>query len=336
MAVKAQGTTDIANPVNLNDPPQPLDEVERKTAHKSTETDESSGINSSGGTGGTIVELIRSNYIGFTRAERKLADALIANYPVAGLVSITEFAKSGAVSTPTVLRMIKKIGHNGFPPFQKVLREELQETLSNPIAKHERWSADAPEEHVINRFAEATFNNLSQSLKQIDYKVFDKIVALIAAKDRNVFIAGGRITHSIADYLFTHLQVVRTDVNMLPSSSSLWPHQLLNMHAGDLLVVFDIRRYEIDLYKFAELAAARDVQIVLMTDQWMSPIAALARYSINARIEVPSGWDSAVVTMFFIEALIAAVENQLWEETSHRMQELEGILNATQRFQKQP
>ena len=53
-------------------------------------------------------------------------------------------------------------------------------------------------------------------------------------------------------------------------------------------------------------------------------------------IAVPSGWGSVVVAIFFIEALIAAVENQLWEETSHRMQELEGILNATQRFQKQP
>ncbi|OUS31314.1 RpiR family transcriptional regulator ['Osedax' symbiont bacterium Rs2_46_30_T18] len=283
---------------------------------------------------GTIVELIRSNYTDFTRSERKLADALIANYPVAGLVSITEFAKNGDVSTPTVLRMIKKIGHSGFPKFQNVLREELQATLSNPIVKHERWSSEAPEEHVINRFATATMNNLSQSLSQIDPKVFDEIAHLIAAKDNSLFIAGGRITHSIADYLFTHLQVVRTDVHMLPSSSSLWPHQLLNMKSGDLLVIFDVRRYETDLYKFAELAASRGVQIVLLTDQWMSPISSLANYSINVRIEVPSGWDSAVVTLFFVEALIAAVENELWDETSQRMTELEDILNATQRFQK--
>jgi DNA-binding MurR/RpiR family transcriptional regulator len=285
---------------------------------------------------GTIVELIRLRYQAFTRAERKLADTLVNNYPVAGLVSITEFARKGEVSTPTVLRMIKKVGYSGFPLFQNALRNELQATLSNPIVKHERWSAGAPKEHVLNRFAEATLDNLSQSLNQIDHKVFDRIADLIANKNSSVFVAGGRITHSIADYLFTHLQVVRTDVHILPSSSSLWPHQLLNMQPGDLLVIFDVRRYETDLYKFAELAAARGVQIVLLTDQWMSPISSLAAYSINARIEVPSGWDSGVVTLFFIEALIAAVENQLWDETSDRMQELEGILNATRRFQKPP
>jgi DNA-binding MurR/RpiR family transcriptional regulator len=285
---------------------------------------------------GTIAESIRASYKDFTRAERKLADTLVANYPVAGLVSITEFAKTGEVSTPTVLRMIKKIGFSGFPKFQNDLRSELQATLSNPIVKHERWSSDAPKEHVINRFAEATFNNLQQSLTQVDHKTFDKIANMMANQNVSVFVAGGRITHSIADYLVTHLQVVRTNIHMLPSSSSLWPHQLLNMKAGDLLVIFDVRRYENDLHKFAELAASRGVEIVLLTDQWMSPIASLAKHSINARIEVPSGWDSAVVTLFFVETLIAAVENELWEETSDRMEQLEGILNATQRFKKQP
>lgn len=287
----------------------------------------------SGASKSTIVEELRENYQKFTRAERKLADSLMANYPVAGLVSITEFAKTGEVSTPTVLRMIKKMGYSGFPKFQQSLRNELQESLSNPITKHERWNSTVPKEHVINRFAEASFNNLSQSLAQIDHRVFDNIARLLA-KNSNVFIAGGRITHSIADYLSTHLQVVREGVQLLPPSSSLWPHQLLNMKSGDLLLMFDVRRYETDLYKFAELAQARGVVIVLMTDQWMSPISSLAKHSINVRIEVPSGWDSAVVTLFFVEALIAAVENELWEEASDRMQQLEGILNATRRFQK--
>ncbi|NRA22242.1 MAG: MurR/RpiR family transcriptional regulator [Oceanospirillaceae bacterium] len=282
----------------------------------------------------TIVEKIRVGFQKFTRSERKLADALIANYPVAGLVSITEFAKNGDVSTPTVLRMIKKIGYSGFPKFQQALRDELQESLSNPITKHERWNSKVPKAHVINRFADATISNLSHSLAQIDHLVFDQIAHLLANTDKQVFIAGGRITHSIADYFFTHLQVVRENVHLLPPSSSLWPHQLLNVKPGDVLLMFDVRRYETDLYKFAELAVNRGAVIVLMTDQWMSPISSLAKHSIHVRIEVPSGWDSAVVTLFFVEALIAAIESELWEETSDRMQQLEGILNATRRFQK--
>lgn len=284
----------------------------------------------------TIAELIRGNIGNLTRAERQLANALLANYPVAGLTSITELARTANVSTPTVLRMAKKIGFTGFPEFQSTLRRELEATLSNPIAKHDRWAVDVPEEHILNRFASATIDNLQASLKHIDHKMFDKVSSLLADRDSAVHIVGGRITHAIADYLFTHLQVIRKDVHMLPGSSGLWPHHLLNMNKGDILVVFDVRRYEADLVKLAELATERGTRVVLFTDQWMSPISTSALHSFNLRIEVPSGWDSAVATLFMIEALIASVENTLWPQTSSRMSELEALFDATKRFRKSP
>lgn len=284
----------------------------------------------------TVAEQIRASYSELTRSERKLADCLMASYPMAGLESITEFAKAGDVSTPTVLRMIKKLGYSGFPVFQAVLRQELGDTLSSPIVKHERWHGAAPEEHVLTRFAAASFDNLTQTLNQLDYQVFDKIAALLADPERGVYIGGGRITHAIADYLFTHLQVIRKNIQQLTGASGAWHHHLLNMNQGDVLVIFDVRRYENDLVKFAELAHGRGVQVVLFTDQWMSPVSAYACHAINVRIEVPSAWDSAVVTLFLMEALIAEVESQNWQETCQRMNELEDILNATQRFRKQP
>ena len=123
---------------------------------------------------------------------------------------------------------------------------------------------------------------------------------------------------------------------MLPASTGLWPHHLLNMNEGDMLIVFDIRRYEADLLKLAELAAERGIRVVLFTDQWMSPVANLAHHVFNLRIEVPSGWDSSVATLFMVEALIASVENNLWPQTSSRMTELEALFDATRRFQKSP
>ena len=40
--------------------------------------------------------------------------------------------------------------------------------------------------------------------------------------------------------------------------------------------------------------------------------------------------------MFMVEAMIAAVENILWPQTSSRMTELEALFDATRRFQKSP
>ena len=284
----------------------------------------------------TISERIRARYSDLTRKERKFADILMANYPVAGLASITEVAKKADVSTPTILRTAKKLGFKGFPGFQRALRAELEQTLSNPIAKYDRWSEQAPAEHILNRFANATMENLSTSLRQIDHRTFDKISRLLADEDKKIAIAGGRITNSLAEYLATHLQMVRHDVILLPSSPSQWPHFLLNMEKGDVLIIFDIRRYETNLSDFAKMADNIGVKIILFTDQWMSPVSSLAKYTIAARIEVPSGWDSGVVTLFMIEALVAAVQANRWPQTRTRIEALEKMFDTTRRFLKKP
>lgn len=282
----------------------------------------------------TIAERIRDRFGRLTRAERQLADALMANYPVAGLVSITSLARSAGVSTPTVLRTAKKLGFAGFPAFKSALRAELKATLSSPISKHDKWAASAPESHVLNRFADAVEENLRRSVAQVDPKAFDDAGAMLSDPDTAIHIAGGRITHTMADYLFTHFQVIRENVFLLQTSASLWPHSLLNMKAGDVLVIFDIRRYETDLIELATLASERGVEIILFTDQWMSPIAAIAKHAFNARIEVPSAWDSSVATLFLVEAMIATVEEALWTDASARMRRLEAIFDTTRHLKK--
>ena len=284
----------------------------------------------------TIAERIRAGYAGLTRTERKFADSLMAKYPVAGLSSITDVAAAAGVSMPTVLRTVKKLGFSGFPAFQAGLRKEVEDTLSNPITKHEQWSREAPAEHILNRFASAAMENLSRSLMQIDYREFDRLSALLADDERAVAIVGGRITHALADYMATHLQVIRDGITRLPASPSQWPHHLLNMKKGDVLIVFDIRRYETNLADFTRLAERRGIVIVLFTDQWLSPLATLADFVISARIEVPSGWDSGIVSLFMIEALISAIQDRRWPQTRTRINELEKLFDATGRFTKKP
>lgn len=282
----------------------------------------------------TVAEKIRTQFDQFTPAERELANTLIANYPMAGLGTIMELANLAQVSTPTVMRTVKKLGFNGFPSFQAALHNELQQTLSDPIDKHDNWASDVPAEHILNQFATAIAKNLRQSLKQVDHKAFDETVALLTEKSRSVHIVGGRITHAFADYLQTHLQVIRKNIHMLPSSSGLWPHHLLNVNEGDVLVIFDVRRYEADLLELAKLATERNVKIVLFTDQWLSPITSYATHYFSCRIEAPSGWDSGVVTLFLIESLIASMEETLWPEASSRLKELEDIFDFTGRFKR--
>jgi len=282
----------------------------------------------------TVAERIRSKFDNLTRAERQLANAMLENYPVSGLGSITAVAEASEVSTPTVVRMAKKLGFSGFPELQAALRAEVEATISNPITKHNRWAESAPDTHILNRFADAVMENMRQTLRQIDPDEFNAVVKLLSDQERAVHVVGGRLTRSLADYLFTHMQVIRDRLTLVASNSNTWPHYILNMQPGDVLVAFDIRRYERDILRLAEMATSKGVTLVLFTDQWGSPAAKHATYSFHSRIEAPSAWDSSVVTLFILEAVIAAVQTENWDETKDRMKALEDLFDQTKLFRK--
>lgn len=282
----------------------------------------------------TISECLQERFETLTRAERQLANSLLENYPVSGLASITTVAQNADVSTPTVARMVQKLGFKGYPEFQRALRRELEARISNPIAKHDNWAENAPETHILNRFTDAVIQNMRQTLGRLDPDEFDAACALLADLDRTVHIVGGRITRALADYMFTHMQVAREGVTRVASNSNAWPHYVLNMKAGDVFVIFDMRRYEHDLLRLAKLAKDRGVEIILFTDQWSSPISKLATHRFNCRIEVPSAWDSSTVTMLLVETVIACVQDRTWETTSGRMEELEQLFDKTKLFRK--
>ncbi|CAN7361789.1 MurR/RpiR family transcriptional regulator [Neorhizobium sp. LjRoot104] len=282
----------------------------------------------------TVSDVIRVRYDSLTRAEKQLADSLLENYPVSGLGSITVIAENAGVSTPTVARMVQKLGYKGYPEFQSHLHHELEATISNPIAKHDRWASNAPGTHILNRFADAITANLRDTLSALDTTTFEGAAALLRDRDRSIYFVGGRITGALAEYFFTHMQVIRPRTTLISTNSSSWPQHVLNMSAGDVLVIFDIRRYEQEMATLAEAARANGVVIILLTDVWASPVAKHAQHTFKVRIEAPSAWDSSVITLFVVEALIEAVQSATWEETRERMNSLEGLFERTMLFRR--
>ncbi len=282
----------------------------------------------------TVAERLHARQRDLTRAERQVCDIILSNYPASGLGSITELAEAAAVSTPTIARMVQKLDFAGYPEFQAKLRQELNDILSNPIAKRETWVSAAPDQHILNRFTQEATENIRGSLDQLDPQTFDRIASLLADPRRHVHIAGGRITQTLAAYLVLHLQMIRSSVGLVPANSNAWPHYLLDLKEGDILAVFDIRRYESSTQLLAEMARERGAEIILFTDQWRSPIQAIASHIVAARITAPSAWDSTIALLLVVEAAIAAIQELRWDETRQRTEELEQIFDRTGLFRK--
>ncbi|MDD9724100.1 MurR/RpiR family transcriptional regulator [Roseovarius sp. SK2] len=283
---------------------------------------------------GIVKDKLKDKAGALTPAERLLSDVLLRDYPMSGLQSITKLAEAAGVSTPTVIRLARKLGFDGFPEMQAALREEASAQIKKPILKSEGWPQGRKDSPAFRNFAEAVFENLNQTIERLDPATFDALAKVLADTRRNIFLLGGRITRSNADYFFNHLQIVRPGVTLLSQSPNVWPQYLIDMGPRSVLVIFDIRRYEADLARLASLAKERGVVIVLFTDQWGSPISQTADHVINALVEVPSSWDSTLGINLIVEALIAAIQTQRLEKARDRIEELEGMFRSTRIFRK--
>lgn len=282
----------------------------------------------------TIEEQIRASFDAMTKTERQVASHLMRHYPVAALGSVTQLAKAAEVSSPTVIRLVQKMGFKGYPDFQSAVRAEVEERLVSPLTKHDRWAGGVPDTHILNRFADAVLGNLQATLSQIDHAEFDAVAALMADPNRQIFATGGRITLAMAEYFVTHMKVIRPNVSLMSAVSNAWPPRMLDLKAGDVLLAFDIRRYENNVLQLVEMAAEQGAEVVVITDPWVSPAAAHARYRFSAQIEVPSAWDSTVALQVLIETLMASVQSLTWEETSARMERLEALYARSKFFRK--
>ena len=282
-----------------------------------------------------VDEQLRRALPDLTRAERQLGTHILSHYPVAALGSITVLAKAALVSTPTVVRLAQKLGYKGYPDFQNALRVEVEAMLVSPLAKHDRWAGGVPDTHILNRFADAVMSNLQATLGQIDHAEFDAASVLLADPRRRVFAMGGRITHSLAEYFTSLMKMVRPEVTLLSDSSSTWPPALLDMGPGDVLLVFDIRRYENAVLQVAEMAKEQGAEIILITDRWVSPAATHARHTLCCHIEAPSAWDSNVSLMVMVETLLAAVQSLSWTDTEVRLKRMEELYARTRLFRRQ-
>lgn len=281
----------------------------------------------------SIAELIQDHFDEMTRSEVMLAEAILADYPVSGLGSITEIAGKAGVSTPTLLRMVRKLGFSGFPDFQAQLRIELGEVISDPIAKRNAWRNERLDGHVVNRYASATLENQRLTLENLDIEAFDEMCGLLADPDRRVFVAGGRVSHTLAQYLFLHLQMIRANVRLMPGNTA-WAHDLLDLEAGDLIILFDVRRYQNDTLQIAQMAHEKGAVVVLFTDPWRSPIHRIASFSFGARIAAPSAWDSCLALMLLAECVVSTLQELTWDTVKTRNSDLEAVFDQTKLFRK--
>jgi DNA-binding MurR/RpiR family transcriptional regulator len=242
---------------------------------------------------------------------------------VIGLKTVAEFSQAAGVSSPTILRFVARLGFQNYPEFQAALQDELAAQLQSPAS---RAGLPQPSRHgAVPATVESTLENIRETFRHVSEKQIADMVALLSNPKAAVFLIGGRFTDPVARYMAAHLTIIRPKVLHLAGQESNWRDRLIDMGKRDVLLIFDIRRYQESLARFAEKAHQRGVHIILFTDQWLSPSARFARHVVAGRTAVPSPWDSSAALFVVAETLIGELTRRLEADSARRIGEMEKL-----------
>ncbi|MBZ9749873.1 MurR/RpiR family transcriptional regulator [Deinococcus sp. HMF7604] len=220
----------------------------------------------------TAVERLRAGLDTFGARDQTIARFFIDHAEEVPFLSAGEIAESLSVSGAAITRFSQRVGFEGYPHLQRVIRQELRATLG--IQQPGRQDA------VVADFWRGERSNLDGLAALSEEQVLGLVRALVGA--RHLWIIGARASHGMALIAESLLASFRPHVHAHAADLlASRPEHLLEMGAQDAALVYTIRRYSRATTRVTRALQAQGVRILLLTDQGASPLAKTADHCLR-------------------------------------------------------
>ena len=273
---------------------------------------------------GTVAERIRAVRNQLAPAELAVATILLARYPMAGLVPIVQLAASADVSAPTVTRLVGKLGFSGYGAFHKALRAEVQDRIFSPVDVYP--AADGGIDDSAPARAKAAYlDSINGTFLNLHPRDLSEAVAALADPTRPAFILGGRFSTVLAAKLAAYLSMLRPRVSHVGTHSGGRIAGIVDVGADAVAVVYDFRRYQQTSIDWGLAAAARGAHLVVVTDQYLTPLAPHATSLLTTSTTGLGPFDSMTGAFALTELLVSEVARLIGEPARRRLAEFETL-----------
>ncbi|MBR7652313.1 MurR/RpiR family transcriptional regulator [Brucella oryzae] len=237
---------------------------------------------------------------------KQCADFVAANQDRIAVSTVAEMAEGAGVQSSAFMRFCQIMGFSGFSEMQKLFRDSYAGGWPDYSTRlqHLRETATGSAPALLAEFAEAGRTSLEGLLKTIDPEALEKAVQLLA-EAQTIHIVGIRRAFPVASYLAYALEKMQVPA-MLHSAVG----KLENLHAireGDVLLAITFSPYSPETIAMAETVAARGIDVVGITDTFVSPMSKSAKQTLLVS-EVDFGaFRSLSATLCLAIALAVAV-----------------------------
>ncbi len=261
-----------------------------------------------------------------TRAERQIAETVLASPQLVGFGTVAELAASADVGTATVVRFATKLGYEGYTDLQQSVQTDLSGQLRPAVERirEQRRAAGADEGgDRISHHVETEANNVRATLEGIDTDALAGVVARLADERHDVLVLSGVASRGVAEQFVGDLGQLRGGCHLLDGTPVDIARTIALAGDHPTLVVLDLRRYERWLIDAAERARDAGAWVVAITDSVLSPLAAGAAHTFVIAAASDGPFDSHTGTLALGNLLVADVAASRRDEAAARLDRLE-------------
>ncbi|MFS2222622.1 MurR/RpiR family transcriptional regulator [Pantoea sp. B65] len=225
-----------------------------------------------------VVNDITARYPDLSERFQQVARFIMQNPNVVALESINAIAQKCGLHPSTLVRFAQNLGYSGFKQMQSVFQTRLATSapgynerivaLESDLQKNQKQGSLGFLQNLVVRDI-ATLQGMLESIKASD---LDKCAGYLKKAD-TIFIAGQLRSEPVAILMRYLLTMLNRKVVLLDMAGGLAPHMAMNMTKQDALIAVSFRHYAQEVMNIADIAEAKSVPVIAITDSVLSPLA---------------------------------------------------------------
>ena len=268
------------------------------------------------------ISRINDKFNRMSKSHKKIATFIIDHYEQAAFMTAAKLGKTVGISESTVVRFAYALDYEGYPEFQEALAEWVKDKL-NSVQKIGAKYGKSTQSEILTSVLNADIEKIDDTIDHVDPQAFEAAVDIILSA-KHVYIIGLRSCKPLAEFLHFYLNMVRSDVVLLDSTSiSETFEQMLRIDEKDAIIGISFPRYSMRTLKAMEMANDRNAKVITITDTIHSPMCLYSSCNLMARSDMVSIVDSLVAPLSLINALVVALCLKRPDEVKHNLETLE-------------
>ena len=258
-----------------------------------------------------VPALIRARLPELSPNDRRIAAWLLEHEAEAPFQTAESLARAAGVSKAAVVRFGSRLGFGGYAG----LSEAMEGAASQRLSRQGGAGRAAPHGHLLDRWLSACLGDLEATRSAISDELIDSVATQLLGGDGRTYVFGQRKSASLAEYAFFLLSPLVPNVQLIASGTASLADLLLDVHAGDRLLVVTFRPYARMAGEVIEFFRQAGGTIVLISDDALGPNAPARRPRAGLRASTARGRSRAPSSgLFVVEAVAAAVAERVSDE----------------------